>query len=303
MTEKKHISVCICTYKRPELLRRLLSKLGNQETGGLFDYSIIIVDNDRSESARKITELWNRDAKIQSSYYVEPEQNIALARNKAAMNAKGDFIAFIDDDEFPTDDWLQNLFKTFYEFRADGVLGPVKPYFETEPPDWIVKGKLCERESFKTGTIIRDGRYTRTGNVLLSKNIFDDKEGFFNPLFGKTGGEDGDFFRRMIQKGRLFVWCDEGWVSEIVPPERFKRSYFLKRALLQGSAFANSKNISFRSLEAFRSVVAFVLYTSGLPVLLLIRHDLFMRYLIKDCYHLAMLFALCGLKIVKERTF
>ena len=299
----EHISVCVCTYKRPELLRRLLLKLEAQKREGLFAYSIVIVDNDSAESAKQTAESYARQSRIPISYYVEPEQNIALARNKAVENAKGNFVAFIDDDELPDDDWLLNLYKAAHEFCADGVLGPVNPYFETEPPQWVVRGKLCERESLSTGTIIRSSKYTRTGNVLLSRRLFVEKESPFDPLFGKTGGEDGHFFRRMLEKGKVFVWCNEACVNEIVPPERLTSSYFLKRALLQGLAVANSTKVSLFSVDALKSAVACIVYTPSLPALFLLRYDLFMKYLIKDCYHFSKLLALCGLKVVKERGF
>ncbi len=302
MSKSYHICVCICTYKRRALLSRLLMKLEEQQTDGLFNYSVVIVDNDRAESARQIAELYTAQSKITIEYYVEPEQNIAMARNKAVENAKGDFIAFIDDDEFPDGDWLLNLFKAFHKYRADGVLGPVKPYFEIDPPPWIVKGKLCERKSFQTGTILRDARYTRTGNVLLSKQVFENRESRFDARFGKTGGEDCDFFRRMIQRGGLLVWCNKACVNEIVPAERLRRSYFVKKELLAGWAYANSRRGSFFTTDGFKSVAACVLYTLSLPGLLLLRHDLFMRYLLNDCWHLSMILALCGLKIVSERA-
>jgi glycosyltransferase involved in cell wall biosynthesis len=276
--------------------------LEEQETGGLFRYSIVIVDNDRSESARQTVESFGRQSNISIGYYVEPEQNIALARNKAVENAKGDFVAFIDDDEFPNEGWLLSLYKAFHEFRADGVLGPVKPLFEVEPPSWITRGRLCERESLQTGTIIRDSKYTRTGNVLLSRRLFHDEETPFDPRFGKTGGEDGHFFRKMIRKGYVFVWCNEAYVSETVPPERLKRSYFLKRALLQGSALANSEKVSFFSSGGLKSLAALILYTPCLPGLWLLRHDLFMRYLIKECYHLGKLLSVCRLEVIKGRS-
>ena len=298
--KQEHINVCICTYNRPELLNNLLIKLQNQKTNQSFSYSIIVVDNDYEQLGKVVVEAIKKNAKIQIDYYVEPEQNIALARNKAVENAKGDYIAFIDDDEFPVDDWLLNLYQTLNKYAVDGVLGPVKPYFETEPPQWIIRGRLFEREFFQTGTIIQNPKYTRTGNVLLSRKIFVDKESPFDPRFGKTGGEDVDFFKRMIQKGNVFVWCNEACVNEIVPPERFKRSYFLKRALLRG--VANSRKASLFSTDALRSITAFILYTPALPVLLL-RHDLFMKYLIKDLDHIGKLLALCGLEVVKERAF
>jgi hypothetical protein len=105
----------------------------------------------------------------------------------------------------------------------------------------------------------------------------------------------------MIQKGDVFVWCNEACVNEFVSSERFKRSYFLKKGLLRG--VANSKKVSFLSLDVFKSVFAFIIYTPALPALLLLRHDLFMKYLIKDCDHIGKLLALCGLEVLKERAF
>ena len=301
LNEVEHISVCICTYKRPTLLKRLLSTLATQETEGLFEYSVVIVDNDRNESARQVAKSAAIEFKTAVKYCVEPEQNIALARNKAVKESAGNFLAFIDDDEFSGKYWLLNLYKSFHEFKADGVLGPVKPHFEIEPPRWIVNGKFCERQAFQTGTIIHNAKHTRTGNVLFTRNIFVDKERWFDPLFGRTGGEDVDFFKRMMQRGKVFVWCNEAYVKESVPPERLTRSYFLRRALLRG--VANSEKVSLLSLNVLKSIVAFVLYTAMLPLLLLLvwRHDLFMKYLIRNCDHAGKVLALCGLKVVNQR--
>jgi len=301
VSETHHISVCICTYKRPKLLEKLLLSAEKQDTEGRFYYSIVVIDNDRFESAREIVESYKLRSKLQVSYAVEPEQNIALARNKAVENSNGDFIAFIDDDEFPEHDWLLNLYIAMRKFGAHGVLGPVKPYFETNPPKWVIRGRLCERESFLTGEVIRKPKYTRTGNVLLDASIFMDKENWFDPLFGKSGGEDKDFFKRMIQRGKIFVWCNEAVVNEVVPEERLNRLYFIRRALLQG--VVSSRGLPLFSFWMTKSFIASIVYTAILTILLLIRHDLFMQYLIKDCNHIGRILAVCGVKILKERTW
>src|SRR5207245_11391150 len=106
-----HISVCICTYKRPGFLKRLLRELDRQETESDFTYSIVVADNDRLQSASPVVSECAMTSSIPIKYCVEPEQNIALARNKAVENASGDYIAFIDDDEFPAKDWLLTLFR------------------------------------------------------------------------------------------------------------------------------------------------------------------------------------------------
>src|SRR5208337_800579 len=105
------ISVCICTYKRPRFLKRLLGKLADQETGGLFTYSVVVADNDQLQSAKAVVSDFAARSTVPVTYCVEPQQNISLTRNKAIENATGDFIAFIDDDEFPTKRWLLALFE------------------------------------------------------------------------------------------------------------------------------------------------------------------------------------------------
>jgi len=294
-----HISVCICTFKRPQMLSNLLSKLQDQVTEDRFTYSAVVVDNDANKTALDTVNDWKNKSSIQIDYFCEPEQNIALARNKAVANAKGNFIAFIDDDEFPDKNWLINLFKTLNQYQCAGVLGPVKPYFEIPPPEWIIKGKICERKSYPTGTILKKPDETRTGNVLLNKAICRNQEKPFNPEFGLSGGEDVDFFGRMMKKGLTFVWCDEGPVFEIVPPERFTRAYHLNRALVRGSV--NSSNLSLFNKHALKSLCAFFLYTMSLPILSLLGHHLFMKYLIKDCDHIGKLMGFIGYKFSANR--
>jgi succinoglycan biosynthesis protein ExoM len=281
---KEHISVCICTYKRPELLGRLLLAVSGQDTGGLFTYSVVIADNDQLESARAVVSELAMAAPIPMHYYVEPRQNIALARNKAVANSIGDFVAFIDDDETPPRDWLVRLLAVLKAYQADGVLGPVVPRFYAPPPEWIRRGKLFDRPSPPTGTWLR-WKQTRTGNALLRRSVFDMPEPPFRPECG-GGGEDVDFFRRMIAKGRRFVWCAEASVDELVPAERCRRTYLLKRALLRGGARHN------RGWPVCVSVAAIPIYAVALPLLLVCGQHVFMRYLIKECDHLGRLLAL-----------
>ena len=140
--EKPHVSVCICTYKRPALLRGLLDELGCQVTAGLFTYSIVVADNDESQSAKTVVSEFAARSDIPITYCVQPRRNIALARNTTVENATGDFIAFIDDDEFPTKRWLLTLLNACSKCGADGVLGPVIPYFDETTPRSGYQGRL-----------------------------------------------------------------------------------------------------------------------------------------------------------------
>jgi len=287
------ICVCICTFKRPKLLKRSLDALAKQETGNLFSYSVVVADNDAAQSAKQVVEDFKSSEDIDITYHTEPRQNIALARNKAIKNANGTFIAFIDDDELPATDWLSIMFKTIIDHKIDGVLGPVRPFFDTNPPGWLIEGGFCERPEHPTGLEL-NWRQTRTGNVLFRRAILDGEPDPFRELFG-NGGEDQDFFRRMMEKGHKFIWCNEAVVYEVVPPERCKRRYVLKRALLRGQ---NEKLLlNLRSI--LKSLVAVPLYTLILTVVWVKGEHVFMKYLVRLFDHIGKLLIAVGVKPVK----
>jgi succinoglycan biosynthesis protein ExoM len=291
-----HITVCICTYKRIRFLRCLLDELRNQETGNQFTYSIVVTDNDQLESAKPAILEFTNASSIPIKYCVEPRQNIALARNRAIENAHGDYVAFIDDDELPIREWLLTLYRACQLYNVDGVLGPVKPRYEEQPPEWVVRGKFHERPTYSTGFII-DWRKGRTGNTLLKTHMFVNGEPAFSPEF--LTGEDQDFFRRMIEKGNRFVWCNEAIAYELVPVARCQRSFMLKRALFRGKI--SLLHSTSARIQILKSAIALPLYACALPFLLLIGHHQFMRYLIKSCDHAGRLMAWVGINPIKEQ--
>jgi glycosyltransferase involved in cell wall biosynthesis len=257
-------------------------------------------------------------------YCVAPdENNIALARNKAiemalaqirarrnddgggAEASESDFIAFIDDDEFPADDWLAKLLETLAVTHpeASGVLGPVRPHFESPPPAWILKGRFCDRPEHPTGTTL-EWPQTRTGNALIRASLFkklaEEGEPPFRKEFG-TGGEDQDFFRRMIQeRGCTFVWCNEAIAFETVPPSRWTRSYMWKRALLRGRNSLKHSHGRLRTI--LKSIVAVPIYVVSLPITLIFAGQAaMMKCSVKLCDHLGRILTLLGINPVRER--
>jgi glycosyltransferase involved in cell wall biosynthesis len=284
-----HITVCICTFKRPQLLSRLLHELSRQDTDGQCTYSIVVVDNDQLRSAEAVVSEFAKDSPIRMKYCVESQQNIARARNKAVDNAEGDFVAFIDDDEFPVQGWLRTLLKTLNEYQVDGVLGPVKPHFDAAPPRWLVEGGFHDRPEDPTGKRL-DWGACRTGNVLLRRELFAELKPPFRPEC--LSGEDQDFFRRVIEKGRSFVWCNEAVVYEVVPPARWKRSFLVRRALFRG--VFSLRNHGFPARRILQSVVAVPAYGAALPVALVFGQAKFMNCVFKFSYHLGRLLAAVG---------
>lgn len=293
--ETKHIAVCLCTYKRPDLLKKLLEELGDQDTGGLFTYSIVVADNDRLQSAQAVTADFAATSKVNVSYCVEPQQNIALARNRSIANASGDFVAFIDDDEFPGKQWLLSLLNTFNKAGVAGVLGPVLPYFGDGAPPWIVKGKFYDRPRHRTGLVL-DWAQTRTGNVLLQRDVFaGDPEPFRAQC---VEGSDQEFFKRMMQKGHVFIWCNEAVVFEVVPPPRWKRNFLVRRALFRGIYSIRNHGLPLQLIAT--SLIAAPAYALALPVALVLGQARFMDCVFKLSYHMGRILAVLGLNPVSR---
>ncbi len=295
------ITICVCTFKRPEQLGNLLCRLKALNSENSFQYSIIVVDNDREMSGERAFRGAAINSKIIMEYKFEPRQNIALARNSGVRNAKGCFIAFIDDDELPSENWLSMLYKTIKETKADGCLGPVIPKYIRTPPTWITKGKYFERPRYATGTILHWSE-CRTGNVLIRKRVFEGINGPFDESFGAQG-EDVDFFRKATHLGYKFVWCDEAPVYELVPEERCKEEYIIRKAILQGSASAmysgDFRKWDLRKIAAIgKAVAALLLYLSLIPFLFLWNRETVRKLLFKSLHHGSRLSVLIGIRKV-----
>ena len=88
------------------MLDRLSRTIASLTTEGNFTYSVVVCDNDAGRSGERAVELVRQESSLKIAYFIQPEKNIALARNTTVINATGEYIAFIDDDEFPDAGWL-----------------------------------------------------------------------------------------------------------------------------------------------------------------------------------------------------
>lgn len=302
---KDHVSVCICTYRRNDLLEKLLRKIEIQETAGRFDFSVVVVDNDATGVARDTVARLQRELKTELTYDIEPDKCIAAARNRSVRLAKGNYIAFIDDDEFPPQDWLLLMHRAIEVFDAAGALGPVYPFFAETPPAWLIKSGFCERPTHRTGTWLHWDD-TRTGNVLMKRLVFDEHNLWFDVKY-RTSGSDKEYFREAMALGYRFVAVLEAPVYETVPPARQTSQYYLNRAMVQAS---NERRFRAPYLKGLSKITAPLRALAALCVYTVLLVPGFFRgkhvqifYLEKCAYHLSWLLAMVGVDLAKQRNF
>lgn len=232
------VAICIGTFQRCEFLRDTLAGLARLTFRKMAvpEIEIIIVDNDPSGSARAICEMATPPFRIR--YVFEPRRGIVHVRNRALAEA-GDvgFIAFLDDDEVPSEAWLEELLAAQARFGADAVTGPVLPQYAPGIAEWVKRGGFFARPNYETGTSLD---FCSTNNVVIRSEVLA-RVPRFDDRFQLTGGEDTQFFLRVRRAGGKIVWSRNAVVHETVPKERATLGWILRRGYQSGNSWVLSE--------------------------------------------------------------
>jgi succinoglycan biosynthesis protein ExoM len=227
-------SVCIATFKRPELLRGLIQSLLDQKNIDDIILEIVVVDNDVEKSAKKIISEFSNTSSITISYYSQPIQNISLTRNMALDKSSGQFIAILDDDETADKYWIRNLIDSIVRFNADAVFGYVIPVFDSQIAKWKKQREIYFEPIGKTGDTPLS---FPTTNCMIKSDKVNHFSIRFDPEYGLSGGEDQVFFKLLSTYEAKFVVCREAITYETISVHRSKLKSICKRAIHQGNAY------------------------------------------------------------------
>lgn len=247
------ISVCVCTFRRPLGLARLLRSLERQcpETP---PFEVVVVDNDAGRSAGTICEAAVGRG-LDLRYEVEPIQNIARARNRSVRAARAGLVGFIDDDCTAGSRWLVELLHGVEQHGADGGFGVVQPVFADGGRSWIRRGGFFLHSVPPTGSTLA-WYQTRTDNALVRRQFLE--EDGFDESFGLTGGEDVELFNRLLRRGARLIAVDSAPVHSHIPAERVSMRWLLRRRFNNGlictRVLASSMSPEARRVYAWREL-------------------------------------------------
>ena len=223
-----HVDIAVCTFRRP-MLEQTLRSLANLTVPPGYLVRVIVADNDTVPSARPLVERLRLPFEIR--YVHCPAGNISIARNACLDHARGTFLAFIDDDETASPDWLVHLLVQQRELSADVVLGPVKAEYAEPAPRWMKRADIHSTRPVWISGEIRTGY---TCNVLLDLRSKAIARRRFSLALGKSGGEDTEYFTLVKRAGGRIAFAADAWVYEPVPENRATLSWLARRRFRMG---------------------------------------------------------------------
>jgi succinoglycan biosynthesis protein ExoM len=218
------VVICVPTYRRPKQLARLLMALAAQRGVGTLD---ILIGNNEGRDLSTYPELCDATLPAFRSIQVAT-RGVSAVRNAMiaeVLTTRPDvrWIACLDDDQLPSQGWLAALLAAGERFGADLVGGPVTRTIDA-PTFWshgAADTSYLPTVEGPTATL------NEAGNLLLSTGFLHSiGRPPFSLEYGRTGGEDYEFFLHAKSRGARIVWAPGAQVDEPLPQDRLTlRSY------------------------------------------------------------------------------
>jgi glycosyltransferase involved in cell wall biosynthesis len=231
------ISICVCTYNRSHILAYCLHSLEQLiDLRPTHHVEIIVVDNNSSDETSALVKDLIPNFPLEMRYIFEPQQGISAARNRAIDEAKGDYLAFLDDECTVDRDWLSIAISDIETFQPCIIGGPyVGGFLPGDRPRWfkIEYGDAYFLElEYEKG--FQDKFRASSGNMFVRRDVFDSVR--FDVDMGPKGnklkvGEETDLQERFLRAHsheRVF-YEPAITVRHLIRPERLRLSYRAKR--------------------------------------------------------------------------
>lgn len=231
------ISVIICCHNSAKLLPETLARLENQNVKGNLLWEIILVDNASTDNTRDVAlRVWPHDSPVNLKIVHEPKLGLKNARRRGVRESAKEVIAFIDDDNWVNEDWVQTASEVMSHNPGVGICGGSSlGVFEAPPPYWFE----CFQKSYAVGNqVTQEGDITASGGCLWGAGLIILKEAWdflerchFEPfLMGRQGsrltaGEDLELCLALRLAGWRVRYEPRLRLQHFIPKSRLKWKY------------------------------------------------------------------------------
>lgn len=235
------VIVCVYTARRLWALKAALTAVREQMCAG--DELVVVIDHNRGlfQLASRLAAA-NVDAaprvRVLHNQYAP---GLSGARNTGIAAAQGDLVVFLDDDAVPRAGWLARLTEPFGDPDVIGVGGHAAPAWELDPPDWLPEEFLWVVGCSYKGLPERPAEIRNPiGATMAFRRRVIEQVGRFTEGLGRIGGvplgcEETELsIRAMRMTGGRILQQPAAAVDHVVPAERLRFTYFMRRCWAEG---------------------------------------------------------------------
>lgn len=235
------ISAIICTFNRAGYLPKSIQSLVNQ-TLKTDSYEIIVIDNCSTDDTKKIvTEDFADIANL--LYIYEPIQGLSQARNTGWQKARGEYIAYLDDDAIACDRWLEKIIEAFETVTPKpGVVGgKIEPIWEVPRPSWLSDNLVLGLTVLNwsdTPLFLDKHQWVAGANIAYPRYLLEEMKGFETSL-GRKGTkllscEENLLHARLKAEGYKIYYDPAIAVRHHIPASRLVPDWHIKRQYWNG---------------------------------------------------------------------
>jgi len=253
LTKMIQISAIVCTYNRADMLEKAMESLARQTLDPAF-YEIIIVDNASTDAtSRIVSNFKNSHKRLNIDFIGEARMGLGYARNTGFRQARGEYVAFMDDDARADKIWLVHALEVMAQIKPAVLGGPVYPFYNSSKPVWFKDEYEMRGTSRSTGPI-KEGEYFSGTNMIFLRDLLIQLDGFDERLGMKADrlgyGEETAF---IIKAGRFLPDCRMYFDSDLimyhlVPGHKMSLGWRVKSNFISGR---QSETI-FNGLEEYK---------------------------------------------------
>jgi len=271
-------SIVICTHNREDLLPVAL-KSACEQSADPQTFEVVVVDNNSTDGTRDIVNRF-REQFPNVQYYFEPKTGLSHARNCGWQNARGSYVAYIDDDCTLPPHWLTVARRIVNQFSPGAFGGPALPLFNEPSPPWFKESyssRKLESGSFANSSQLRGH------NMVIRRSLLADIQGF-DPNLGMKGkkiayGEETRFFERVVKEypDETLYFDPDFFLYHLVRTEKMTLPWLMRGFFAKG-------RYSYLTLHENngRQFHTSSLVLNSIKLILLIAYDLSLGALLRD---------------------